>query len=295
MSNIARKNDSYYLMIVYSIQLTCHSYWERQQELQALNILHVSVTFSWVDHTHTQSGVKRFLLSQRDGGSQLPSSGGAGEVGERGVEWGCNQRTDLLSPQPLWSWRDGWRAAAFLECLFSDRLPQSELPIKEAYSMNCFLKVLNLKINCGENRGSSLFWLSHTCVCVCLRSSKKRIFHVPSYVASFMSPSWVTQSLWGETSQWQAGRCSPLGPISCLAKLTFRCEGVSGLRAGAAILVQSPHRKAVPLIASLVFLKSKYILPCFYLFSHYMKKGQNSCDYDFDLAPSKTIIPPLLC
>ena len=53
---------------------------------------------------------------------------------------------------------------------------------------------------------------------------------------------------------------------------------------------QTLGQKMMQITGSLALLKRKSIFPCIYLFSHHMKKEQNFCDYDFALAPSKTII-----
>lgn len=57
----------------------------------------------------------------------------------------------------------------------------------------------------------------------------------------------------------------PFGPILCPSKLNVRSEDINAVCAGdtgASVPVPSAHQKAVQLMASLVFLKSKYILPC---------------------------------
>lgn len=122
---------------------------------------------------------------------------------------------------------------------------------------------------------------------------------MPPSLVAFMSPSWEKPPLFGGNFTVALKMMFlSFGPISCPSKSSVKNEGFSSVRAGKTgcsyFSSISPSQRALQLIASLVFLKTKYLLLCFYLFSHHMKKGQNSCDYDFDLAPSKTIISPLL-
>lgn len=118
----------------------------------------------------------------------------------------------------------------------------------------------------------------------------RRIFPMAPSLASFMCPNWGTLCLFGKL------HCDmmflSLGPILCPSKLSVKSEDINSERAGetgCSCSCPTTHQK-VQLTASLVFLKSKYILPCFYLFFSWYEERVEFLWLWLWPCPNKTII-----